>query len=192
VETSSPGPEAGRTAQQPPEPGGPADPGSEMPAIPRDAEHDDDVDALYLAGQLPSDDGEWLLVTELDGLPGAAFTVRCLPRDAWHAHGGDVLVRLLPGTGSTGLPAVRAEVWAALGGHLILAGTWGRQDPDQWPERIRPAVAFAMGMLTELEEHDADLGVPHRVRLEAADTAAMGVPLGITSGRAVITEHPAG
>jgi hypothetical protein len=65
-----------------------------MLAIPRDAEHDDDVDALYLAGQLPSDDGEWLLVTELDGLPRAAFTVRHLPRDAWHAHGGDVLVRL--------------------------------------------------------------------------------------------------
>ena len=76
METSSPHP-AGRAAPQPPEPGGP---GSEMAAIPRDAEHDDDVDALYLAGQLPSDEGEWLLVTELDGLPGAAFTVRHLPR----------------------------------------------------------------------------------------------------------------
>src|SRR5258708_31845946 len=74
-----------------------------MPAIPHDAEHDDDVDALYLAGQLPSDAGEWLLVTELDGLPGAAFTVRHLPRDAWHAHGGDVLVRAWSLT-----PAVRA------------------------------------------------------------------------------------
>ena len=189
METSSPDPEASRTAPQPPEPGGPAD---GMPAIPRDTEHDDDVDALYLAGQLPSEDGEWLLVTELDGPPGAAFTVRHLPRDAWHAHGGDVLVRLLPDTGSTGLPAVRAEVWAALGGHLILAGTWDRQDPDQWPERIRPAVAFAMGMLTELEEHDADLGVRHRVRLEAADTATVGVPLGVTSGRVAIAEHPAG
>jgi hypothetical protein len=104
VQTSSPGPEAGRTARQP-EPGGP---GSETPAIPRDAEHDDDVDALYLAGQLPSDDGEWLLVTELDGLPGAAFTVR------------------------------------------------------------------------------------HRVRLAAADTAAPGVPFGVTSGRVAITEQPPG
>jgi len=188
VETSSPHP-AGRAAPQPPEPGGP---GSEMAAIPRDAEHDDDVDALYLAGQLPSDDGEWLLVTELDGLAGAAFTVRHLPRDAWHAHGGDVLVRLLPDTGITGQPAVLAEVWAVVGGHLILAGTWNRQEPEEWPERIRPALAFTMGMLTELEEHDADLGARHRVRLEAADTATMGVPLGITSGRVVITEHPAG
>lgn len=163
-----------------------------MPAIPRDADRDDDVDVLYLAGQIPSDDGEWLLVSELDGLPGAAFTARHLPRDAQHAHGGDVLVRLRPDTGSTGQPAVRAEVWAVLGGHLILAGTWDRQEPEEWPERIRPAVAFAMGMLTELEEHDADLGVRHRVWLAAADTAAVGVPLGVTSGRVVIAERPAG
>ena len=101
-----------------------------------------------------------------------------------------MLVRLLPDTGSTGQPAVLAEVWAVLGGHLILAGTWDRQEPEEWPERIRPAVAFAMGMLTELEEHDADLGVRHRVRLEAADTATVGIPLGVTSGRAAITEHP--
>ncbi len=189
MDISSPDPGAGRAGLQPPEPGGPAGPGGEMPAIPRDAEHDADVDALYLAGQLPSVDGEWLLVTELDALPGAAFTVRHLPRDAWYAHGGDVLVRLVPDTGSTGLPAVLAEVWAVLGGHLILAGAWDRQDPEEWPERIRPALAFAMGMLTELEEHDADLGVRHRVRLEAADTAPAGVPLGITSGRVVITER---
>jgi len=68
-----------------------------MIAIPRDADRDDGVDVLYLAGQRPADDGEWLLVSEVDGLPGAAFTVRCLPRDAWHAHGGDVLVTS-PGT----------------------------------------------------------------------------------------------
>jgi hypothetical protein len=163
-----------------------------MPAIARDAEHDDDVDALYLAGQLPSDAGVWLLVTELDGLPGAAFTVRHLPRDAWHAHGGDVLVRLVPDTSSAGQPTVLAEVWAVLGGQLILAGTWNRQEPGEWPERIRPALAFTMGMLTELEEHDADLGARHRVRLETADAATIGVPLGITSSRAVITKDPAG
>jgi hypothetical protein len=191
VDTSSPGPEAGR-APQPPAPGGPAGGGGEMIAIPRDADRDDDVDVLYLAGQLPSDDGEWLLVSEAGGLPGAAFTVRCLPRDAWHAHGGDVLVRLQPDTSSTGQPAVLAGVWAVLGGHLILAGTWNRQEPEEWPERIRPAVAFAMGMVTELEEHDADLGVRHRVRLAAADTATAGVPLGVTSGRVAIAEQPGG
>ena len=192
METSSPGPEAGRAAPQPPAPGGPADGSGEMIAIPRDADRDDDVDALYVAGQRPSDDGEWLLVSEVEGLPGAAFTVRCLPRDAWHAHGGDVLVRLLPDTGSTGQPAILAEVWAVLAGHLIPAGTWNRQEPEEWPERIRPAVAFAMGMVTELEEHDADLGVRHQVQLAAADTATAGVPLGVTSGRVAITEHPAG
>lgn len=63
------------------------------------------------------------------GGPGAAFTVRCLPREAWHAHGGDVLVRLQPDTGSMDLPAVLAEVWAVVGGHLILAGTWNRELP---------------------------------------------------------------
>ena len=192
MDTSSPDPEAGQAGPQPPAPGGPASRGGEMIAIPRDADRDDDVDVLYLAGQRPSDDGEWLLVSEVDGLPGAAFTVRCLPRDAWHAHGGDVLVRLQPDTGSTGQPAILAGVWAVVGGHLILAGTWNRQEPEEWPERIRPAVAFAMGMLTELEEHDADLGVRHRVRLASADTATAGVPLGITSGRVAIAEQPQG
>lgn len=98
METGSPDPEAGQAGLQPPAPGGPAGRGGEMIAIPRDTDRDDDVDVLYLAGQLPSDDGEWLLVSGVDGLPGAAFTVRCLPRGAWHAHGGDVLVRLQPDT----------------------------------------------------------------------------------------------
>jgi hypothetical protein len=82
VDISSPDPEAGPMGLQPPGACGPAGPGGEMLAFPRDAEHDDDVDALYLAGQLPSDDGEWLLVTELDGLPRAAFTVRHLLEQA--------------------------------------------------------------------------------------------------------------
>jgi hypothetical protein len=42
-----------------------------------------------------------------------------------------------------------------------------------------------MGMLTELEDHGADLGAYHRVDLEAAAvTATAGVPAGVTSGRA--------
>ena len=78
METSSPGPEAGQAGPKPPAPG-PAGGGGggEMIAIPCDADRDDDIDVLYLAGQLPSDDGEWLLVSEVDGLPGAAFTVIC-------------------------------------------------------------------------------------------------------------------
>ena len=50
-----------------------------MIAIPCDADRDDDVDVLYLAGQRPADDGEWLLITAVDGLPGAEFTARVLP-----------------------------------------------------------------------------------------------------------------
>ena len=49
-----------------------------------------------------------------------------------------------------------------------------------------------MGMLTELEEHNADLGVRHRVSLAAADTYTVGVPLGVTSGRVAIAEQPPG
>jgi len=40
-------------------------------------------------------------------------------------------------------------------------------------------------MLTELEDHGADLGAYHRVDLEAAAvTATAGVPAGVTSSRA--------
>ena len=51
-------------------------------------------------------------------------------RDELHAHGGDVLIRLLPDARRPGLPEIRAEVWVVLGGHLILAGNWDRQDPE--------------------------------------------------------------
>ncbi len=170
---SSPGPRAGQ-----------APPASEMPGILDDADSDEDVNVLTLAGQIPSQDGEWLLVTSLDNQPGAEFLARHLRQDELHAYGSDVLVRLLPDAGRPGLPQIRAQVWVVLGGRLILAGNWDRQDLDRWPEQIRPAVAFAMGMVTELEEHSADLGTRHRVRRDDPDTATVGVPLGITSGRA--------
>jgi hypothetical protein len=68
-----------------------------------------------------------------------------------------------------------------LNGLLIPVAHWDRQDPDGWPERIRATAAFAMGMLTELE----DLGAYHHVDLEAAAvTAAAAIPAGVTSGRA--------
>jgi hypothetical protein len=61
---------------------------------------------------------------------------------------------------------------------------WNQQDLDAWPERIRPAVAFALGILTELEDHDgADLGAGHRVDLDTAMAAARhGIPAGLTFG----------
>jgi hypothetical protein len=51
--------------------------------------------------------------------------------------------------------------------------------------RFSASAAFAMGMVTELEESGADLGARHRVQLDAPETVAAGVPLGITSGRAI-------
>ena len=75
---------------------------------------------------------------------------------------------------------------------MILAGTWAGQDPGGWPEKVRPAVAFAVGILAELEDHGADLGARHRVRLETADTTRMGVLPGITSGRVPVTGRPHG
>jgi hypothetical protein len=75
-------------------------------------------------------------------------------------------------------------VWAAVGVLLIPVAVWDRQDPDGWPEQIRAAVAFAMSVLTELEEHGADFGA-RRIDLDdAVVTATAGIPLGATSGTA--------
>ena len=148
------------------------------------------LDVAALAGAIPADGGEWLLVIEADGQPAARFQVLGLPADAGHAQGGDVLVRVLPDAGTGAGPAVRAEVWAVIGGRMILAGTWAGQDPGGWPEQVRPAVAFTIGILAELEDHDADLGARHRVRLAAADPASTGVPSGLTSGRLPVTGPP--
>src|SRR5450755_4676254 len=137
----------------------------EAPGFPPDADLEDEVDVLFLAGLRPAGPGEWLLITAVEGPPGADFLARVLPAGGQHAHGGDVLVRLAaePGTGSLEPPSVRVSAWAVLNGLLIPVARWDRQDPDGWPERIRATAAFAMGMLTELEDHGADLGAYHRI-----------------------------
>jgi len=164
--------------------GGPAGPARELRAgFPDDPEGDDDVDVLYLAGQHPAATGEWLLITAADGLPGAEFTARILPPAGRQAHGGDVLVHLAPepATGPLDPSAVRVGAWAAIDGLLIPVAAWDRQDPDGWPERIRASVAFAMSVLTELEEHGADLGPSQEIDLDdAAVTATAGIPAGVT------------
>ena len=157
-----------------PPPGSPAGPEPGPRGLPGDPDDEGFLDVAALAGAVPADGAEWLLVIELDGQPGAGFQVQLVPGDSGHAQGGDVLVRLLPDAGSGGEPAVRAEVWAVVGGRMILAGTWSRQDPGGWPEQLRPSVAFAMGILAELEDHGADLGARHRVRLAASPRLCQG------------------
>lgn len=72
-------------------------------------------------------------------------------------------------------------MYAVLGGRLIPVAAWPGHDLDGWPERVRPAVAFAIGVLTELEEHDADLGAHGRVDLgQAVPATPAGIPLHLT------------
>lgn len=143
----------------------------------------EEVDVLYLAGQRLPDGGAWLLVIAADATPGGEFTAQVIHGAAASAFGGDVVVRLAadgPGAGWPS-PAARAEVFAVMCGRLIPVGAWPEQNLDEWPERIRPAVAFAMSVLTELEEHDADLGARLRVDLAAAAAGAVpGIPLHLT------------
>lgn len=159
--------------------------GSDVAGLPGLAAGPDqeEADVLYLAGQ-PPPDGAWLLVTEADGLPGGAFTAQVMVQAAAFAFGGDVVVRLSGDDPGAGHPprAARAEVYAVMGGRLIPVAAWPGQNLDEWPERIRPAVAFAMSVLTELEEHDADLGARLRVDLGAAAAeATAGIPLHLTA-----------
>jgi hypothetical protein len=169
----SPGPQRGMA----PVPG-------EMPGIPGGADGYEDISVLSLAGRIPADDGEWLLVTSVESQPGAGFLACRLCREELRARGGDVLIRLRPEARTRGLPDIRAEVLVVLGGYLILAGSFERQDRHWWPEQIRAAVAFAMSMVTELEENGADLGARHQVALDDPAAPVVGVPLGVTSGGA--------
>lgn len=142
---------------------------------------DEEVDVLFLAGQRLPGEGAWLLVTHVDATPGGEFTAHVLPPGTLAAFGGDVMVRLAPDTPPVGQPppAARVQVYAVLGGKLIPVAAWPGQDLDGWPERIRPTVAFTIGVLTELEEHGADLGTGVALEQAAAD-ATPGLPLHIT------------
>jgi len=114
-------------------------------------DHDEDV--LFVAGQRPPADGAWLLVTGVEGVPGGKFTAQVLPGAGALAFGGDVVVRVDPDDPAAGQPppAARVQVYAVAGGQLVPVAYWPAQDLDAWPEQIRPAVAFARGVLTELK-----------------------------------------
>ena len=186
--TAPANPERGPAGPAPDIPGDPAGPGgpvSEVPGFPDDADRDGDVDVLYLAGRRPAPQGEWLLITAVDGMPGAEFTARVLPAGGRCAHGGDVLVHLAAEPGRLEPLTVRVGAWAVMCGHLIPVAEWDQQEPEGWPEKIRATVAFAMGILTELEEQGADLAARDRVDLDdAVITAVAGIPADVTSGLA--------
>jgi hypothetical protein len=186
VTTTAPAsPEPGPAGPAPEVPAGPGRPVIGVPGFPDDADRDGDVDVLYLAGQRPAAGGEWLLITAVGGMPGAEFTARVLPAGGRRAHGGDVLVHLAAEARHLEPLTVRVGTWAVMCGHLIPVAAWDRQEPEGWPEKIRATAAFAMGVLTELEEHGADLAARHQVDLDdTAVTAVAGIPADVTSALA--------
>lgn len=130
---------------------------------------------VRLLGRQPAPAG-WLLVTEADGAAGEAFTASVVPGPQPRAHGGDVLLRITPGTGAEADAPVSVAVWAVAAGTLVPVADWGLPGDRSWAERVRPAVAFAMSALGALEEH-ADLGAFDPVDLDpAAGAAAAGLP----------------
>ena len=178
-------PERGPAPELPGDPAGPGRPVNGVPGFPDDADRDGDVDVLYLAGQRPAAGGEWLLITAVGGMPGAEFTALVLPDGGRCAHGGDVVVHLAAETGHRELLTVRVGIWAVMCGRLVPVAAWDRQEPEDWPEKIRATAAFAMGVLTELEEHGADLAARRQVDLDdAVITATAGIPADVTSGPA--------
>jgi hypothetical protein len=154
-----------------------------MRGIPDDLDRDD-LDVLSVAGLAPPPDGDWLLVTVLENHPGGGLLAHPMHPPELTARGGDVLVRVAPDARSSGQRRVRVQVWAVMGGRLLLAGNWDRLAPASWPDQVRPTVAFVMGTVTELEENGADLGASSAVRLDDLDAATVGVPFGITTGQA--------
>jgi hypothetical protein len=159
-------------------------PGRAVPAGPAGPADPQDVDVLLLAGLRPPDEGQWLLVTEADGLPGAVFSAYVLAPGGRHGRGGDVLIRLARAPRKAAGPeAVDVSVWAVISGRLVPVAAWDRLDAEGWPERVRQTAAFVIGVLTALEEHGADLRPRDRIGLNSAAAAATpGFPSWLTFG----------
>ena len=155
-------------------------PGAARFEIPAEDVGDEDVDVLTLAGQRVPAEGAWLWVTAGDGTIGGKITALFLPRNRPQASGGDVLLHLTPGPVADQrrpVPTARVRVWAVVAGSLVPVRGWDRLDLDEWPEAVRATVAFAIGALTELEAHHADVGAREQVDVEAAAGAtAAGFP----------------
>ncbi len=145
--------------------------------IPDEGVGTENADVLALAGQPVPAGGAWLWVTAAEGRRGGNFTALFLPRQHPVACGGDVLVHVTP-AGEPGETAARAAVWAVVAGSRVRVAAWDPAGPDLWPETVRETVIFAMGALTELQEHGADVAARQQVDVLAA---AGSVPSGFPS-----------
>ncbi len=133
------------------------------------------VDVRSLAAQRPGE-AMWLLVTEVDGPAGAVFAASIVPGPQPRAFGGDVLLHLAPGAGPDAGATVSVAVWTVAAEVLIPVAAWDLPDDGGWPERVRATVAFAMSVMTEIEQH-VSLGEHDLVDLDAAAaTAVPGLP----------------
>lgn len=145
--------------------------------IPDEGVGTENADVLALAGQPVPAGGAWLWVTAAEPRRGGNFTALFLPRQHPVACGGDVLVHVSP-VGEPGETAARVAVWAVVAGSLVRVAAWDPAGPDLWPETARATVIFAMGALTELQEHGADVAARQQVDVIAA---AGSVPTGFPS-----------
>jgi hypothetical protein len=140
---------------------------------------DEEVDVLSLAGQPVPAGGAWLWVTAAESQPGGELAGLLLPENRPVACGGDVLVHVRPANElDGGTAAVRVQVWAVAAGSLVCVAGWDPAGLDTWPELVRDPVGFAMGALTALEEHGADVSARQQVDVIAA---AGSVPAGFPS-----------
>ena len=135
------------------------------------------VDVLSLAGQPVPDGGAWLWVTSAESQPGGELAGLFLPGNRPVAFGGDVLVHLRPASEPDSGTAVRVQVWAVAAGSVVRVAGWDPAGLDAWPELVRDPAVFAMGALTALEEHGADVADREQVDvITAAGLAPAGFP----------------
>ena len=145
--------------------------------IPADDVADEEVDVLSLAGQPVPDGGAWLWVTAAEPQPGGELAGLLLPGNRPVACGEDVLVHVRPASKlDGGTAAVRVQVWAVAAGSLVRVAGWNPAGLDAWPELVRDPAAFAMGALTALEEHGADVSDREQVDVITAAGSRAGFP----------------
>ena len=131
-------------------------------------------DATVLAGQALPPGGMWLRATAVDAAEGGVFTVEQVPGTGM-CHDGDVLIRVAEGSGRLpGLGNGHVQVCAVMGREMRLVAEWQFIEPGDWPELARPAAAWAMGALADLEGQGISISSSQAATL--ADAAAALAP----------------